>query len=248
MLTIPALGVVVLWTIAIGLALPPVSLTRLTRTTGTLQIPRGLRGRPDGYPLRTRALAATTVGVVAVFVLDLPPLAMPPVAVVIAVAVTLLLGTVESPASKSRTASLTTSLPATCDLLAACLDAGLPLRTAATVVSEAIGGPMAEELARVTTQTALGISDEEAWRSLTTPVLRRLGRDLSRAAHTGIVSSHTLRAHATDATAQARAIREETARKAGVKSVTPLMVCFLPAFMLIGIVPIVGGLVGHFLG
>ena len=42
-------------------------------------------------------------------------------------------------------------------------------------------------------------------------------------------------------TAQARA------RKAGVSSVVPLMVCFLPAFILIGVVPIVGGVASRVL-
>jgi len=35
------------------------------------------------------------------------------------------------------------------------------------------------------------------------------------------------------------------ARRVGVRSVLPLMTCFLPSFLLLGVVPIIGGVVGH---
>ena len=38
------------------------------------------------------------------------------------------------------------------------------------------------------------------------------------------------------------------ARKVGVRSVVPLMACFLPAFILVGVVPIVAGLLRDFFG
>jgi hypothetical protein len=41
---------------------------------------------------------------------------------------------------------------------------------------------------------------------------------------------------------EARSRAEAAARAAGVRSVAPLVACFLPAFILIGIVPVVASL------
>ena len=46
----------------------------------------------------------------------------------------------------------------------------------------------------------------------------------------------------------ALAAAQARARRAGVSSVMPLMVCFLPAFLLIGVVPIIAGAALHLFG
>ena len=51
-----------------------------------------------------------------------------------------------------------------------------------------------------------------------------------------------LAAVADDQRDEARMQAESAARAAGVRSVAPLVACFLPAFILIGIVPIVASL------
>ena len=66
-------------------------------------------------------------------------------------------------------------------------------------------------------------------------------RALARSA-TGAAPAALLRAVADDADAAARAAAEAAARRAAVTAVLPLGLCFLPAFVLLGIVPLVAGL------
>lgn len=241
------IGSIVLAAVLMGLAVAAVTrprgLNRLRATGSAWTPPTWARGRRDSWPLRQR-LGFGVAGVgLAGLAAGLPLIAVPPVAVVGGALVAIAVGRVESFTSRRRAADISAALPQACDLLAACLDAGQPLRGAARIVGENIGGALGEELSRVAAHTTLGVSDHQAWRSMTHPALERIGRDLAHASEHGTVSAAHLRMHAVDATARAQSAREELARRVGVKSVLPLMVCFLPAFMLLGIVPIVGGFV-----
>ena len=53
---------------------------------------------------------------------------------------------------------------------------------------------------------------------------------------------------ADDLTGAARATVEDRARAVGVKAAVPLGLCLLPAFVLLGIVPLVAGCVGGLTG
>jgi len=57
-----------------------------------------------------------------------------------------------------------------------------------------------------------------------------------------------LRVHADEARRRRREQETKRARSVGVKSVQPLALCFLPAFVLIGVVPLVASLLGTFTG
>src|SRR4051794_27482736 len=93
-----------------------------------------LRPRPGAPPRHQRYLMAAVAGIVAALAwrLMIPNAgsttwaAMPPVAI----AVGLLLGRVESPAVRARRLRMTMDLPQVLELLAAAMQAGLPLRTA----------------------------------------------------------------------------------------------------------------------
>lgn len=244
-------------TIAIAAALMAAFATLMVRPNGVRRLhhdearwvaPSWFVGRSDGYSARWRFTVAIGGAALGGFLIGLPLLAVPVAGLALGVPVGVLLGRLETPASKARVREIEATLPHACDLLAACLDAGLPLRSATRVVSDAIGGPLGEELGSVATQAALGLPDSLAWRSLTNPALTRLGSDLARASDDGTVSAKNLRLHAIDATRRAHSIREESARRVGVQSVLPLMACFLPAFLLLGIVPIVGGYVSTLFG
>ena len=71
-----------------------------------------------------------------------------------------------------------------------------------------------------------------------------IARDLARCAESGTAVALILEVHATEARARARAQREAAARTVGVRSVLPLVCCFLPAFVLVGVVPIVAATIG----
>ncbi len=150
-----------------------------------------------------------------------------------------------SRASERREAELRASVAPVCDLLAVCLDAGRPPRTALRVVSGVVEGHVAEELGAVLQRIDLGIDEAEAWAGLASvPGYREVGRDLSRSVRSGLGLSALLRRHAVDARKALAADALVRARSAGVRSVIPLMVCFLPAFVALGVAPLLGSLVG----
>jgi len=74
---------------------------------------------------------------------------------------------------------------------------------------------------------------------------------VTRSQHAGHLSAtdpaRPLSGHADDGRQESRDAAVKSARTVGVRSVIPLMVCFLPAFFLIGVVPIVAGLLTSFL-
>lgn len=152
--------------------------------------------------------------------------------------------------SEARTqARLAAELPQVCDLLVVCLEAGLPVRAAAIAVSTAMTGPLSDLLAAAAAKAELGLSEDRVWAEFgAAPALQRLSRELRRGAVVGVSLSVRLRALGVDARRAAAAAAETDARKVGVKSVLPLMVCFLPAFVLLGLVPIIGGMMLKLLG
>lgn len=214
---------------------------------------RLLRGRPDRISDRMRTVLAAAAGLAATTTtqaMGLPATAAWALAVLVALAGWLGSGWFEDPATRRRRDRVTAELPTTCDLLAACLVAGLPLRRAVVVVAEAVRGPVAEDLQRVAALVATGEHEAAAWRSLGSgsPPWRRLALDLARSVESGTAVAETLHEHARLSREVAEAAQERRARTAGVRSVLPLMVCFLPAFFLIGVVPIVAGLLLHLVG
>lgn len=224
-----------------------------TRSGASARWVRILRGRTDGVGSRARLLGAAAVAVATAMVgqvLGLPAAAAWLVAAVAAAGAGIGAGWIEDPAIRRRYDRVTADLPATCDLLVACLAAGLPLRRAAEVVAQAVAGPVAEDLRHVLGLVGAGEHEPVAWRSLAaeSPPWRRLGVDLARSAESGTAVTETLHEHARLAREAAEAAQERSARTAGVRSVLPLMVCFLPAFFLVGVVPIVAGLVLDLLG
>jgi hypothetical protein len=122
----------------------------------------------------------------------------------------------------------------------------MPLRTATVAVAEAFDGPVAEDLGQVLVVVDLGVADADAWRSLTGhPQWGPAAVDLARSVESGTLLVEVLRHHARQARNQRRASLEVVAKSVGVRSVLPLMTCFLPAFMLLGIVPTVASAVGN---
>jgi pilus assembly protein TadC len=100
----------------------------------------------------------------------------------------------------------------------------------------------------VAAKIRLGIAEERAWQELSVePVLAGMGRELARGAGSGTALAGRLRALGLDARREAFAAAEARAKKVGVQTVLPLMLCFLPAFVLLGVLPIVGGLVMRFI-
>lgn len=145
-------------------------------------------------------------------------------------------------------ARLREQLPLTADLLAGCLSSWCDPATAAEAVAGAVGGPMAVRLARVAAEIRTGADAEDSWgRFGADPVLAPLGRCLIRASTSGAPPAAGLARLAEGSREAAATAAQGRVRRAGVLAVAPLGLCFLPAFVALGVVPVVTGLTGNFL-
>jgi len=203
--------------------------------------PAWLRGRADAAPVSRRLLAGAALGAaVGVVSLRAGPLLAVVLGVVSGVAATVVLGLLEPSATRSARRRRIADTPQALDLLASCLAAGLPVRAALKAVVDVVDGPIGDDLAQVLRLTDLGHDDVSAWRTLADhDQLGPAALDLARSVETGSLLVESLLVHADVAREDRRGQVESAARRVGVRSVMPLMICFIPAFLLIGIVPTV---------
>jgi pilus assembly protein TadC len=139
-----------------------------------------------------------------------------------------------------RRQQLILQAPQALELMGSCLDAGMPVRQACRAIVDAFDGPIADDLGRVVALVELGASDAAAWRSLHDhPQLGPAADDLARSVESGTMLVEGLRRHAADARQARQGALQVRARAVGVRSVLPLMVCFIPSFLLLGVVPTV---------
>lgn len=134
-------------------------------------------------------------------------------------------------------------LPLAADLLAACISAGAGPREAAEAVGESLGGPVGERLARAAAELRLGGEPARAWGWFgQIPGATGLARCMERADSTGAPAAEPVSRLAE----RFRADRARTAtargRKAQVLITAPVGLCFLPAFLAVGVAPVVIGL------
>ena len=135
--------------------------------------------------------------------------------------------------------------PLAFDLLATCVDVGLALPTALRVVAASVGEPLAHPLVTAAAGLERGLTVEEASVSLTAGGLGDLAATLLAAETGGPGLGPSLRSIAAEERAAAGAAARASAKRAGVWAVGPLTLCFLPAFVLVGVVPVVVGLLGN---
>lgn len=134
-------------------------------------------------------------------------------------------------------------LPLVAELLAACLAAGASPVSAAAAVGGCLDGPLAAALRRAATELRLGGDPSVAWgRVGVLPGAAGLARRLELADSAGVSAVTAVAREATEYRArQARAAQVRT-RRAAVHLAAPLGLCFLPAFLLLGVAPVVLGL------
>lgn len=146
--------------------------------------------------------------------------------------------------ARQEAAQLARELPLALDLLAACLSGGAGLATSVRAVAEAMPGPCGRRFGQVATAIAVGSTPAEAWSALAAdnPVGASAARALARAGDGGAPVAASVSRIAADARLEAAGRATEAARRAGVLAVGPLGLCFLPAFVLLGVVPAVVGL------
>lgn len=168
---------------------------------------------------------------------------------VAAVVVHRLLGRREPAGVRRRRERIGRDLPHAVDLLAVALAAGAAPSTALAVVAGALDGPLSEELEAARRSLELGRDPARVWREVAgRPGLAALGRTMARAVETGASVGDALHRLAEDVQAAARSEAEARARTVGVRAAAPLGLCLLPAFVLVGVVPLVASTVGSLLG
>ncbi|HEX6876941.1 MAG TPA: type II secretion system F family protein [Nocardioidaceae bacterium] len=165
-------------------------------------------------------------------------------AVVVVVVVHRALGTREPAGERRRREQVARSLPHVVDLIAVTLSSGASPTRALAAVANAVDGPMAAELRAVERSLALGRDPSTVWREVAQrPGLAALGRAMARAVESGASVSDSLHQLAQDLHASARLEADSRARAVGVRAAAPLGLCLLPAFVLLGVVPLVAGTV-----
>jgi Flp pilus assembly protein TadB len=155
-----------------------------------------------------------------------------------------------SPAQARRTRAqrertrlgLSAQAPVLADLMSAAISAGASVHDALTVVSATVDEPLKSRLEAVRASVALGAPQTLAWAPLLDDeALAPIASAVIRSAQTGATISIVLDAAAVDMRHAHRAQVEVAARSAGVRAVAPLALCFLPAFLLVGVVPVIAG-------
>lgn len=144
---------------------------------------------------------------------------------------------------EARRLSIARRLPDAVDLTAALLRAGLTDTDALAMVVAATDGPLRDELGVVAGHRRLGAPPGEAWRAAAAdPQLADFGAAMARHADTGAPIAAVLDRVAADARRDYFSQAQAAARAAAVRAVIPLAACFLPSFVLLGIVPLVAAL------
>ncbi|MEV0491314.1 type II secretion system F family protein [Streptomyces atratus] len=145
--------------------------------------------------------------------------------------------------SAAEAAETVRGLPLAADLLAACISAGAGPREAAEAVGESLGGPVGERLARTAAEIRLGGEPAVSWgRFGEIPGAGALARCLHRAGSTGAPAAEAVARLAEAMRAERSSEAVARAQRAGVLITAPVGLCFLPAFLAVGVAPVVIGL------
>ncbi|MFJ7630608.1 type II secretion system F family protein [Streptomyces sp. NPDC097595] len=148
----------------------------------------------------------------------------------------------------ARTAEAASQLPMAADLLAACLSAGAGPVEAAEAVGESLGGPVGDQLARTAAEIRLGGDPAVAWgRFGEIPGAATLAGCLDRAGSTGAPAAEPVARIAEALRAERARAAVARAQRAAVMVTAPVGLCFLPAFLAVGVAPVVIGLAGGLL-
>lgn len=131
------------------------------------------------------------------------------------------------------------------ELVAAMLDAGSGIGRSLELVAGCAAAPYRDSLRPVVSALAIGADWETAWRSssIRLPGVLQLRDALGFAALTGAPSSAILYAQAARIRRERFRAAEKQAATLGVKLVIPLGLCSLPAFICLGVVPVLLALV-----
>ena len=134
-------------------------------------------------------------------------------------------------------------LAVTWDLLAAGLRSGMPVSTAVRAAAESAPEGVGAVLRGTAERLALGAEPVDAWRQAAEcDDTAELSRVACRTARSGAALAVAVTELAENVRASAGDRARARAQRAGVLLTGPLGLCFLPAFLCLGVIPVVIGL------
>jgi pilus assembly protein TadC len=142
------------------------------------------------------------------------------------------------------------AVASTFDVFATCLASGMAVSSAAAAAAPSAPRRLAAVLDRAADMLALGADPAAAWSNSGRPLdshgdaLLRLAR---RSATSGAALAQGIADLADQSRHDAASAADAKAQRASVLIAGPLGLCYLPAFVCLGIVPIVAGLAGDVL-
>lgn len=155
-----------------------------------------------------------------------------------------LMPALQTGAEAESAAALRRQAPLVADLLASCLAAGATLGTALAVVGAAVEAPAGPILSSAAMADRLGADSAEVVSLLQVrgdDDFNAIGAAVTRSRETGAPLAEVLSTTAARTRQRWLSDAQVRARSVAVRSVLPLAVCYLPAFLLLGVVPIVAG-------
>jgi Flp pilus assembly protein TadB len=146
--------------------------------------------------------------------------------------------------TRNPTATVAPQTPLALMLLAAALRAGEPLAAAVELAAPAAGEETGKRFLAVVGLLRLGADPAQAWvDDESDDGWTTIARVARQSSHSGVRAASAFEQLAIELRARRRADGESRAERAAVYAVAPLGLCFLPAFVCVGIVPVVVGIV-----
>lgn len=208
------------------------------RDVATRRLPMGASAGVDvasnmGRRWRVLVLAAVCGGLLLVALVG-----------VVGVVVVGLVGTALLVARLRRRGDRPVDCALTIDLLAGCVAAGAPMAQAISAAATAAPDDLQTSLAAVARSLATGAPPATAWACLgnTSTAMAAVARVSTRGMGSGAAVAAELSGIAARERRRRRTLRQQRINRAAVWAVLPLGLCFLPAFVLVGVVPLVIGL------
>jgi Flp pilus assembly protein TadB len=223
----------------------PVLAALAAATATLLALPPVVRPSKAGRQRRSPTLPLPVVAGASAALLTLMLVPLPlglTAAVPAAWAATRMVAGLEPASVRRQRSRLEAAVPEVVDLMAAALNAGLSPAGALREVMQVVHGPARTALAPYVARLGLGADPQDVWLALARdPSLGALGRALARATESGASVAGALGRLAVDQRERRRAADEARARTVEVRAALPLGLCLLPAFVLLGVVPLVAG-------